>query len=48
MTSTYRCPKCGKIVERDGRARSIRSFCETVGRWVKIRKVKRNKARDAS
>jgi len=43
MTSIYYCPKCKKVVERDGRARSIRSFCETVGRWVKIRKVEKRR-----
>ena len=41
MTNHYKCPKCGKVVERDGRAAAIRSYCETVGRWVKIRKVKK-------
>jgi len=36
----YRCPYCGKVVERDSDKAWIKSWCETTGKDVRLQIIK--------
>lgn len=39
LVSTYRCNRCGAVVERDSEKRWIRSWCETTGTMTRLWRV---------
>jgi len=42
----FKCPQCGKIINRDGRAsyyrgkQSVRALCGKTGEFIRMRKIK--------
>ena len=39
----YKCPKCKKVLERDGKAKTVKSFCSSTGKNVVLKQVKKKK-----
>jgi DNA-directed RNA polymerase subunit RPC12/RpoP len=40
-TRRYRCPHCGKLVRLDSDKQWVTSWCETMGRPVRLQLVKK-------
>ena len=36
----YKCPECGKEVERESKEAQIKSYCEETGKNAQLRKVR--------
>jgi hypothetical protein len=40
----YKCPKCGRTINRPDRGKRPRSYCEQTGRNVRLRRLSRTVA----